>query len=145
MERATFSLTGNDLLNSLTINALDLFYVIGDPDDSEVSMLESAISLVAEAWDLSQEILAKSKTLIAAEREATRCEAQGEPAPQPTEEKIPEHHADCTPISVLWGLFETATRLDTKDKQVEIFNCARFLAEYMGLEEWLTDPRCTAA
>lgn len=141
MKSATISLTGNNLMDTLTINALDLLYSAGNPEDPEISKLESAIALIAEAWELPQEALINSQTLIAAEREATRCELRGEKAQANPQKSIPEHHEDCTVISILWGLFETVIHLDTEEKRNEILQCARFLADVMELQEWIADPR----
>ena len=44
-------------------------------------------------------------------------------------------------MEVLWALFDTALRLDALEKREQILESARFMADYLGLEEWITEPR----
>ena len=37
-------------------------------------------------------------------------------------------------MAIMWALFETAVRLDTQEKRERIFESARFVADYMGLD-----------
>jgi hypothetical protein len=140
MNKATNSLDAKQLVEKLTLEVVNLFYLNGNPDDPEVGKLESAIAMVAEAWDLPQEAIDKSKETIAAEREATRRIMCGEQAQGviPQEELLQSD--GCGEITaVLWALFATAVRLDTQEKREQILERAQFLAEYLGLEEWITE------
>ena len=140
MSRATNSLEANKLMDKLTLEAVNLFYIGGNPDDPEVRKLEEAIALVAEAWDLPENVIVKSRETIEIEREATRSEKSGEKTQTaiPQEEILQCNGGDDI-MEVLWGLFETAVRLDTREKRDHILQCARFMADYLGLEEWVTN------
>lgn len=140
MKRVTDALGATELVEKLTLEAVNLFYLGGKPDDPEVSKLEATITLVAEAWGLPQESVDKNKNIIETEREVTRREAQGEP----TQGVIPKEDLLQTDgsneiLAVLWGLFETAVRLDTQEKRELVLQSAQYMAEYLGLEEWITD------
>lgn len=137
------ALEANKLVEKLTLEAVTLFYLGGDPDEPEVSKLESAIRLIAEAWELSQETIDKSQETIATEREITRKVIQGEKAESVvSQDKILHGNSGLEIMSVLWALFETSVKLDTQEKREEILENAHFIADYLGLEEWIsnTDP-----
>ena len=139
MNKATHSLDAKQLVEKLTLEVVNLFYLNGDPEDPEVGKLEATIAMAAEAWDLPQEVTDKSKEIIAAEREATRRIMNGEQAQGviPKEELLSSD--GCGEITaVLWALFATAVRLDTQEKREQVLERAQFLAEYLGLEEWIT-------
>lgn len=146
MYKVTDALRANQLVEKLTLEVANLFCLNGEPDDPEVSRLESTIAIVAEAWDLPQEAIDKSKETIAAEREATRRIMRGEQAQGaiPKEEYLQSDGGDEI-MAVLWALFETAVRLDTQEKREQVLQTAQFLAEYLGLEEWITDSNCPSA
>lgn len=140
MNRITNSLEANKLIEKLTLEAVNLFCLGGDPDDPEVRKLEETIALVAEAWNLPVDAIVKSRETIEIEREITRGEKCGEKTQTaiPQEEILQCNGGDDI-MEVLWGLFETAVRLDTQEKRDHILQCARFMADYLGLEEWVTD------
>jgi hypothetical protein len=140
MKRITDSLNPNELIEKLTLETVNLFYLGGDPNDPEVNNLESTIALVAEAWELTQETIDKSIEVIAAEREATRREMQGEQAQGVIpKEKILQGNDGGEIMKVLWGLFEAAIWLGTQEKREKLLQSAQFMAEYLGLEEWVFD------
>jgi hypothetical protein len=123
------------LIEGLTSMAVEIFYINGEPDDPEISDLESTIELVAEAQSLPSEVLEKSRRAIAAEREATRREKDGEevaPAPRENQE---EKNEGSDIMAAIWELFDTAVRLDSQEKREQIFNSAQYIADFRGLEE----------
>jgi hypothetical protein len=135
-EITTKTLGAKELIDKLTLEAVNIFYLIGNPDDLEVSRLESIIALVAEAWNLPQEIVEKSREIIAAERDATRREIRGEQVQGViSEEELPKGNSGEEIMVVLWMLFETVVRLDAQDKREQVLQCAHFWAEYLGMEE----------
>lgn len=140
-------MNGEELIGKLTLEAVNIFYLAGHPEDPAVSKLESVIELAGEAWGLP-EVVKKSKETIAAEREATRAEANGEtPHPVVPKEKILQCDDDGESIlALLWALFETAARLDIREKRGLILESAHYMADYLGLKDWLSDsaPVCEA-
>ncbi len=135
MNRTTDSMKATQLIEGLTSMAVEIFYINGEPDDPEISDLESTIELVAEAQSLPSEVLEKSRRAIAAEREATRREKDGEevaPAPRENQE---EKNEGSDIMAAIWELFDTAVRLDSQEKREQIFNSAQYIADFRGLEE----------
>jgi hypothetical protein len=56
-------------------------------------------------------------------------------------EKILQSDGGDDIMEVLWALFDTALRLDALEKREQILESAHFMADYLGLEEWITEPR----
>lgn len=135
MNRQTDLLKATQLIEGLTSMAVDIFYINGEPDDPEASDLESTIELVAEAQNLPDEVLEKSRKAIAAEREAIRREKDGgEAAPAPRENRE-ETNVGSGIMSMIWELFDTAVRLDSQKQREQTFNSAQYIADFWGLEE----------
>jgi hypothetical protein len=140
MKKATNTLEAKELVEKLTLEAVNLFYLNGNPDDPEVGRLESTIELAAEAWDLPREVIEKSKETISAEREATRSEMRGEQAQGVVQqEELLQSYGGKEIMTVIWVLFETAVRLGAQEKREQVLQSAQFLAEYLGLEEWISE------
>ena len=146
MNKITASLEANELIEKLTWEVVNLLYLGSSPDDPEGSKLESTIALVAEAWELPQEAIDKSKEIIATELEAINCLIRGEQAQKVIQQdKILQSDGGGEIMAILWGLFEAAIRLGAQEKREQILQSAQFIAEYLGLEEWLTDSNRPAA
>lgn len=126
-----------DLIEKLTLEAVNLFYLGGNPNDPEIKRLKSAVALVAEAWEMPPEVIKKSEEIIEIECDIAGGELQGaETNAGIPKDKILQSDGGNEIMEVLWGLFETATRLNTKEKREEILGTAQFMAEYLGLDEW---------
>ncbi len=138
MSKATKSLGPNELIGMLTLEAVNLLFLGGNADEPDVSKLESLIALVAEAWELPQEALDQSKKIIDAEREAVRHIVRGEKAKRLIpQNKLLQCVGSADIMQSVWGLFETTVRLDTREKREQILQNTKFLAEYLGMEEWI--------
>ncbi len=152
MSKSVNTLEGTELIEKLALEAVDLFYLGGEPDNPDSEQLETAIKLVAEAWNLPQEATDKSLEAISAVREATRCEKNGEEAPPIPQEKrlipqerILESNGGGEIMAVIWGLFETSTRLDTQEKRERLMASAQFMSDYLGMDEWIAPALRRAA
>ncbi len=142
MEKVTDSLGENELVEKLTMEIINLLYLNGAPNKPEAVGLESTIALVAEAWELPQDVLDKSRAAIDAECEVMLLKLDGEEAHTTiSQDKILESYGGEGIMTILWGLFETSVRLDTKEKRRQVLQIARFLAEFLGMGEWLTDVK----
>lgn len=135
MNRPTDLRKATQLIEGLTSMAVEIFYINGEPDDPEASDLESTIELVAEAQNLPNEVLEKNRKAIAAEREATRREKEGEEAVPAPQENREEKNKGSDIMGMIWELFDTAVRLDSQEKREQIFNSAQYIADFWGLEE----------
>ncbi len=128
MAETTNMLGAEELVNKLTLETVNIFYLNGNPDDPEVSKLEATIALVAEAWNLPQSVIEKSRDTIAAEREVTLRLKTGEQVEGVVpKEEILSSDSGNEIMAVLWTLFETAVRLDTQDKRKQTLQSAHFL------------------
>ncbi len=139
MNRTTNLLKAAKLIEELTATAVEIFYVNGEPDDPEISDLESTIAMVAEAHGLPSEILEESRKTIAAEREATRREKNSEEAVPAAQESKEEKTEGSKIMTVIWELFESAVRLDSQEKREHVFNSAQYMADYRRLEDQFID------
>lgn len=110
----------------------------------DVEELEAAIELIGVAWNLTPDAVTKSKEAITVEREAT-CAEEKEGTTHPaiyggalptaaeTGDGIQPSDDDGDGVTaILWALLKTATRLDTQEKREQLFEIARFMADYMG-------------
>lgn len=152
MSKSANTLEATELIEKLALEAFNLFYLGGEPDNPDSKQLEMTIKLVAEAWNLPREAADKPLEAIAAVREATRCEKNGKEAPLIPQEKrlipqerILESNGGDEIMAVIWGLFEASTRLDTQEKRERLLTSARFMSDYLGMDEWIAPALRRAA
>lgn len=135
MSRTTDLQKATQLIEGLTSMAVEIFYIYGEPDDPEISDMESTIELVAEAQSLPSEVLEKSRKAIADEREAIRREKDGEETASAPRENRDEKNAGSDVRAMIWELFDTAVRLDSQNHREQIFNTAQYISDFHGLED----------
>ena len=96
-----------------TINGLELR---GEIDHPSIIKLETAVGLIAKAWKLPQETLQSSIDLIQRQKQNI-LSGSGEGVLPPDEDL--ESYDGPMIVELLWGLFETAVKLeDAQDRTV---------------------------
>ena len=81
--------------------------------EADTAEHEEAIRLIGEAWGLAEEETARQIERIGHGRQSVRMGAERD-------------------------LFETAVRLNDRDKRQQLFNTAQAAAEWFSLEDWIT-------
>ncbi len=116
-----------------TINALAL----GIPDKiTDVAPLETGVALIAKAWELPQDSLDTSLALIQKEKELVL--SGSSEAALPDEEMLEPYDGEMI-VELLWGLFETAIRLEEAKDRAAIHELALLLAESLNLDSWIAE------
>ena len=111
-----------------TINALELG---GQTDHPNVIQLETGVSLIAKAWELPQEALQSSIDLIQRQKQ----NSSGEGVLPPDEDL--ESYDGPMIVELLWGLFETAVKLQNAQDRAAIHDLAILMADSLSLDAWI--------
>lgn len=122
------------LLLQITTEAVNLL-ALGTPDKpADVSLLETGAALTVKAWGLSQELADSSAALIRHQKELLAT-ASGRAA-LPDDQLLECYDGPMT-AELIWGLFETAVRLDDAQDRASIHRLALLLADALDFDEWL--------
>ena len=122
------------LLLQITTEAVNLL-ALGTPDKpADVSLLETGAALTVKAWGLSQELPDSSVALIRHQKELLAT-ASGKAA-LPDDQLLECYDGPMT-AELIWGLFETAVRLDDAQERAAIHQMALLLADALDFDEWL--------
>ncbi|MBD5152812.1 MAG: hypothetical protein HDT16_10225 [Oscillibacter sp.] len=128
--------TPEELLQRITaetINALAL----GTADKiGDAAPLEAGVALIAKAWNLPQESLQASADLIQKEKDLVL--SGSSEAALPDSEMLEPYDGRMI-IELLWGLFETAIRLEEAQDRAAIHDLARRMAESLNLDSWIAE------
>lgn len=122
------------LLLQITTEAVNLL-ALGTPDKpADISLLEAGAALTVKAWGLPQGLADSSAALIQHQKELLAT-ASGRAA-LPDDQLLECYDGPMT-AELLWGLFETAVRLDDAQERATIHQMALLLADALDFDEWL--------
>jgi len=116
-----------------TINGLELG---GEIDHPSIIKLETAVGLIAKAWKLPQETLQSSIDLIQRQKQNI-LSGSGEGVLPPDEDL--ESYDGPMIVELLWGLFETAVKLEDAQDRTVIHETAVLIADSLSLDEWIKE------
>ena len=122
------------LLLQITTEAVNLLALGTQDKPADVSLLETGAALTVKAWGLPQELLESSTALIQHQKELLAT-ASGKAA-LPDEQLLECYDGPMT-AELIWGLFETAVRLDDAQERATIHQLALLLADALDFDEWL--------
>lgn len=129
------------LLRQVTTEAVNLL-ALGGPENTKAAELpETSAALIAKAWGLPQELLDSSALLIQRQKELTRMGADEASMP---DDSLLEPYDGGMIAELLWGLFETAVRLDDAQERATIHQMALMLADMLDFDEWIEESGPTA-
>ena len=114
-----------------TINGLELG---GEIDHPSIIKLETAVGLIAKAWKLPQETLQSSIDLLQRQKQNI-LSGSGEGV-LPPEEDLESYDGPMI-AELLWGLFETAIKLEDAQDRTMIHETAVLIADSLNLDEWI--------
>ena len=116
-----------------SINGLELG---GEIDHPSIIKLETAVGLIAKAWKLPQETLQSSIDLIQRQKQNI-LSGSGEGVLPPDEDL--ESYDGPMIVELLWGLFETAVKLEDAQDRTVIHETAVLIADSLSLDEWIKE------
>ena len=122
------------LLLQITTEAVNLLALGTQDKPADVSLLETGAALTVKAWGLSQELAVSSAALIRHQKELLAT-ASGRAA-LPDDQLLECYDGPMT-AELIWGLFETAVRLDDAQERAAIHQMALLLADALDFDEWL--------
>ena len=122
------------LLLQITTEAVNLLALGTQDKPADVSLLETGAALTVKAWGLPQELLDSSTALIQHQKELLAT-ASGKVA-LPDDQLLECYDGPMT-AELIWGLFETAVRLDDAQDRAAIHQMALLLADALDFDEWL--------
>ena len=120
------------LLLQITTEAVNLLALGGLEKAEDAALPVAAIPLIAKAWDLPQGDLEASMALIQRQKELIGTSEAALP-----DDKLLEPYDVRMITELIWGLFETATRLDNAEDRLTIHRLALMLADTLDFDEWL--------
>ena len=121
------------LLLQITTEAVSLL-ALGGPDNIRAAAFpeEAGAALIAKAWGLPQEDLEASTVLIQRQKQMTETASE---AALP-EDRLLEPCDSGMAAELVWGLFETAVRLDDAGERKTIHQLALLMADILDFDEW---------
>ena len=122
------------LLLQITTEAVNLLALGTQDKPADVSLLETGAALTVKAWELPQELADSSAALIQHQKELLAT-ASGRAA-LPDDQLLECYDGPMT-AELIWGLFETAVRLDDAQERAAIHQMALLLADALDFDEWL--------
>ena len=122
------------LLLQITTEAVNLLALGTQDKPADVSLLETGAALTVKAWGLPQELLESSTALIQHQKELLAT-ASGKAA-LPDDQLLECYDGPMT-AELIWGLFETAVRLDDAQERAAIHQMALLLADALDFDEWI--------
>ena len=122
------------LLLQITTEAVNLLALGTQDKPADVSLLETGAALTVKAWGLPQELLESSTALLQHQKELLAT-ASGKAA-LPDDQLLECYDGPMT-AELIWGLFETAVRLDDAQERAAIHQMALLLADALDFDEWL--------
>lgn len=124
------------ILKQITAEAIDALALGDKPDSAPVTLMETGVKLIAKAWGLPQETLQYRLDLIQREKQNIISGNTGSVLPQ---DAILETYDGPMIVELLWGLFETAVRLEEAEDRKTIHNLALLAAECLSLDSWISE------
>lgn len=122
------------LLRQITTEAVNLL-ALGGPENIKAAALpEAGVSLIARAWGLPQEDLETSTIVIQKQKELTASRASEAALP---DDQLLEPYDGGMIAELVWGLFETAIRLDGAEDRQTMYQLALLLADILDFDEWI--------
>lgn len=119
------------LLLQMTTEVVNLL-ALGGPDNIKAAELpEAGVSLIAKAWGLPQADVDASAALIRQQKKLAHGEAVL------PDDRLLEPYDGGMIAELIWGLFETAVRLDDAGGRETIHRLALQMADILEFDDWI--------
>ncbi len=124
------------LLRQIAAETVNLL-ALGGPDKAgEAALPETGVGLIAKAWDLPQQTLEESSGIIQRQKQLMKT-GNGEAA-LPDGQLLESYDGGMT-VELLWGLFETAVRLEDAQDRTVIHQLALMMADALDFDDWIRE------
>ena len=124
------------LLRQITTEAVNLLALGTLDKPGDASLPEAGAVLIAKAWGLPQELLDNSLALIQRQR---RLVGDGSGKAALPDDQLLEAYDGGMTAELVWGLFETAVKLENAQERTEMHNLAIIMAESLNLDSWIAE------
>ena len=132
MEHTRPDMSPEELLESITSEALSAL-ALGTPSNiRDIEPLEAVLPLIAKGWGLPEEVLANRTGRLEQGKKLAAENKGGLPG-----EKLLECYDGHMITALLWALLRTAVRLDTQEERQTICSAALLLDEGLNLQSFL--------
>ena len=122
------------LLRQITTEAVNLL-ALGTPDKpGDASLPEAGAALIVKAWGLPQDLLDNSLALIQRQKKLV---GDGSGKAALPDDQLLECYDGPMTAELIWGLFETAVRLEDAQERAAIHRLALLLADILDFDDWL--------
>lgn len=122
------------MLRQITTEAVNLL-ALGTPDKpGDASLPEAGATLIVKAWGLPQDLLDNSLALIQRQK---RLVGDGSGKAALPDDELLEPYDGGMIAELVWGLFETATRLEDPEDRQTMYRLALLLADILDFDEWI--------
>lgn len=122
------------LLRQITTEAVNLL-ALGTPDKpGDASLPETGATLIVKAWRLPQDLLDNSLALIQRQKKLV---GDGSGKAALPDDELLEPYDGVMIAELVWGLFETAIRLDDAEDRQTMYRLALLLADILEFDEWI--------
>ena len=128
------------LLQQITTETINAMELGGADRIGDVAPLETGVDLIAKAWGLPQDLLDNSLALIQRQKKLVG-DGSGKAA-LPDDELLEPYDGGMI-AELVWGLFETAIRLDDAGDRKTIHHLALLLADILDFDEWIEESSPT--
>lgn len=122
------------LLRQITTETINILALGGLERAHEAALPEKGVPLIAKAWNLPQELLLENTDLIQKEKELL---ASGSSEAALPDDQLLDPYDGKMIVELIWGLFETATRLEDVEDRLTIHQLALMLADMLDFDDWI--------
>ena len=122
------------ILQQITAEAINGLELGGQVDHPSIKKMETAVGLIAKAWGLPQEIHQASVDLIQKEKELVRSGSHEAALP---DSELLETYDGPMIVELLWGLFETAIKLENFQDRAAVYELAILMTDCLILDDWI--------
>ena len=122
------------LLRQITTEAVNLLALGTTDKPGDASLPEAGAALIVKAWGLPQDLLDNSLALIQRQK---RLVGDGSGKAALPDDELLEPYDGGMIAELVWGLFETAIRLEDPEDRQTMYRLALLLADILDFDEWI--------
>ena len=126
--------TPEKLLRQMTTETVNLLALGGRDNIKAAALPEAGVGLIAKAWKLPQEDLDASTALIQQQKQLMANRAAEAALP---DDRLLEPYDGGMIAELVWGLFETAVRLEDAGDRDTIHQLVLMMADMLDFDEWI--------
>lgn len=122
------------MLRQITTETINILALGGLEKAEDAALPEAGVPLIAKAWGLSDETLTESTGLIQREKELL---ASGSSEASLPDDKLLDPYDGGMIAELVWGLFETAVRLEDAEDRKAVHQLALMMADILDFDDWI--------